>query len=115
VLAATHDVRAVLGPARLAALQTLDARLVWIVHAEDGNDDEPRPGITEVEDVDDRYLPYLAEHGLEAILVRPDFYLFGAAPTLAAVPALVDDLLEQLHLNVDDPIAGALAAKRRRT
>jgi hypothetical protein len=90
----------------VGALQTLDARLVWIVPAKNANDDEPHPGITVVEDVDDRYLPYLAEHGLEAILVRPDFHLFGAAPTLAAVPALVDDLLEQLHLNVDDPVAG---------
>ena len=51
----------------------------------------------------------------EAILVRPDFYLFGGAPTLSAVPALVDDLLEQLHLNADDPIGGALAAKGRHT
>ncbi len=115
VLAATHDVRAVLGPARVAALQALDARLVRIVRAENANDDEPDPGITVVEDVDGRYLPYLAEHGLEAILVRPDFYLFGGAPTLSAVPALVDDLLEQLHLNADDPIGGALAAKGRHT
>lgn len=107
VLAATHDVRAVLGRARVAALETLDARLVQIVDA-DSPDDETSPGIIVVKDINDRYLPYLAQHGLIAILVRPDFYLFGGAPSLSAVPALVDDLFAQLQVDAGNHLrAGA--------
>ena len=32
-----------------------------------------------VRDVDGRLTAWLAEHGVHAVLVRPDFYVFGSA------------------------------------
>lgn len=55
-----------------------------------------------VVDVDAVYLPYLAEcgpgpgGGAVALLVRPDFYVFGAARDRDALASLVDDLHARL-------------------
>lgn len=50
----------------------------------------------DVRDEDGRLTAWLAEHDVHAVLVRPDFYVFGSAATPADVPALLDDLREQL-------------------
>jgi flavoprotein hydroxylase len=120
VLASPSDARAALGAARVRALGALGVRLVRIVNADSLIRDITAPaGIAVVRDIDRRYLPYLAQEGVEAILVRPDFYVFGAARTLADVAALVDDLLEQLHIGlVEDkhapaPAGGSPAAEPR--
>lgn len=100
VLVSPGDVREALGASRLNALRALGARLVRIVNADSPIDDLPQPAeTTVVRDIDCRYLPYLTQEGFEAVLIRPDFYVFGVAPTLPDVPALVDDLLEQLHIS----------------
>jgi 2-polyprenyl-6-methoxyphenol hydroxylase-like FAD-dependent oxidoreductase len=51
-----------------------------------------------VSDVDGRLTEWLRRHGAHAVLIRPDFYAFGSAPSPAALPALVDDLRVQLAL-----------------
>jgi hypothetical protein len=51
----------------------------------------------DVRDVDGAMTRWLRAHGAAAALIRPDFYTFGAVPTPAGVPALVDALLEQVH------------------
>lgn len=43
------------------------------------------------------YLPHLREHGHVAAVVRPDFYLFGAASTGTELRELIGQLSEQLH------------------
>ena len=43
-------------------------------------------------DLDGRYEAFLDEHGCEAILVRPDFYLFGGVATVEAAGDLLDAL-----------------------
>ncbi|WP_229074508.1 bifunctional 3-(3-hydroxy-phenyl)propionate/3-hydroxycinnamic acid hydroxylase [Actinoplanes sp. DH11] len=53
-------------------------------------------GSDEVIDLDGVYLPYLSDADAVAILVRPDFYLFGAAHGPDDVPALIADLRAQL-------------------
>ena len=53
----------------------------------------------DAEDVDGSYDAYLRLHGAEAVIVRPDFYVFGVAARLADLPGLVDDLLGQLALS----------------
>lgn len=50
----------------------------------------------EVVDVDNLYLPYLAESGHVGALVRPDFYIFGTARDRADLSRLVGDLRRQL-------------------
>lgn len=100
VLISAGDPRAVLGADRLKALDVLGARLVRVVDADSTLDDSQPEGVTVVRDIDSRYLPYLNQEGFEAVLVRPDFYVFGVAATSEEVPGLVDDLLEQLQIAV---------------
>ena len=49
-------------------------------------------------DVDDAYLPHLADAGVAAVIVRPDFYVYGGVPDLADLPRLVADLRSDLTL-----------------
>uniref|UniRef100_A0AAU2VZB4 Bifunctional 3-(3-hydroxy-phenyl)propionate/3-hydroxycinnamic acid hydroxylase n=1 Tax=Streptomyces sp. NBC_00008 TaxID=2903610 RepID=A0AAU2VZB4_9ACTN len=43
------------------------------------------------------FLPHMREHGHVAAIVRPDFYLFGAASTGTELRELIGQLSEQLH------------------
>ena len=54
----------------------------------------PRDGA--IVDVDGRYGAWLEEHGVDAVLTRPDFAVFGAARDLVGLPALVDSLDRRL-------------------
>ena len=47
---------------------------------------------------DGRTTAWLEEHGVHAVLVRPDFYVFGSAAAPADIPALVRDLRERLTI-----------------
>jgi 2-polyprenyl-6-methoxyphenol hydroxylase-like FAD-dependent oxidoreductase len=49
-------------------------------------------------DADGRLTGWLREHGVHAVLVRPDFYVFGSAADATDLPALIDDLRDQLPL-----------------
>ena len=55
-------------------------------------------------DVDGFYLPWLREAGYEVIVVRPDFYFFGAVPTSAELPALLAELFTKVGLT-REPVA----------
>ncbi|MFE9015758.1 bifunctional 3-(3-hydroxy-phenyl)propionate/3-hydroxycinnamic acid hydroxylase MhpA [Streptomyces cyaneofuscatus] len=48
-------------------------------------------------DADGGFLPHLREHGHVAAIVRPDFYLFGAASTGEELHELIGQLREQLR------------------
>ena len=74
------DPRAGLGDGQLADLASVGAQLVSL-------DD----------DGDGRMSAWLDHHEAHAVLVRPDFYVFGSASTPGDVPALVDDLFRQLE------------------
>ena len=51
-----------------------------------------------VEDRDGRLTAWLAEHGAQAVLVRPDFYVFGSADSAEDIPHLLDDFMTQLPI-----------------
>jgi 2-polyprenyl-6-methoxyphenol hydroxylase-like FAD-dependent oxidoreductase/catechol 2,3-dioxygenase-like lactoylglutathione lyase family enzyme len=51
-----------------------------------------------VRDVDGRLTAWLSEHEAHAVLVRPDFYVFGSCPSAGELPELLDDLRSQLQL-----------------
>ena len=61
-----------------------------------------------VRDLDRRLTGWLSEHRAHAVIVRPDFYVFGSAPSAEALPPLLDDLALQLHLNSTPTGSGAL-------
>ncbi len=54
----------------------------------------PRDGA--IVDLDGRYGAWLDEHGVDAVLTRPDFAVFGAAGELAGLPNLIDSLDRRL-------------------
>jgi 2-polyprenyl-6-methoxyphenol hydroxylase-like FAD-dependent oxidoreductase/catechol 2,3-dioxygenase-like lactoylglutathione lyase family enzyme len=60
--------------------------------------DEDIVGLDELEDLDGRLTRWFDEHGLDAVLIRPDHYVFGAVTALASLPALLDELRAQLAI-----------------
>jgi len=52
--------------------------------------------LDDLEDLDGRLTAWLAEQGVEAVLIRPDYYVFGAVHAPQDTPALVDELRTQL-------------------
>ena len=53
-------------------------------------------GAGELTDADGRLIGFLDEHGWAAMVVRPDYYIYGGVGGEADLPALIDDLLADL-------------------
>ena len=81
---------AALGEAQRAILHAIGAKSVVLR----GAGETPVEGA--LSDLDDKFLPYMAQHGIDTMLVRPDFYLYGAVAEAGAVNQLVDDLAADL-------------------
>lgn len=90
VITTGWDARAEIGPNAGGRLDLLDAHVVRIEAAADG---EGALG-----DVDSVYLPWLRELGASAAIVRPDFYLFGCASDPDQLDEALLLLAEQLTL-----------------
>jgi 3-(3-hydroxy-phenyl)propionate hydroxylase len=87
ILARARDPREVLSADQEQFLDGIGCRLIAL---------SSDRATTRVYDADGTYGKFFDEHGIDALLVRPDFVVFGAAPTLEDLPALVDDLQSQL-------------------
>jgi 3-(3-hydroxy-phenyl)propionate hydroxylase len=48
-------------------------------------------------DIEGSYERYFRDHGIAALLMRPDFVIYGVARSADALPALVDSLRNSLH------------------
>jgi hypothetical protein len=59
----------------------------------------PEPGQGTVVDLDGAYLRFLAEHRISAVLMRPDFVVFGVAGAPDQGSGLVEQLREQISYN----------------
>jgi 2-polyprenyl-6-methoxyphenol hydroxylase-like FAD-dependent oxidoreductase len=79
VLSTAGDPRSVLSAAQLAFLESLG-----VVFAEVGGE----------------YASHFAARAIEVSIARPDFYVFGTAPSLGDLGALVDDLAARLRVPV---------------
>ena len=90
VLCTGADGASVLDVDQLARLDKLGTVFSNVVPANSQKGSEPV-------DVDGRYAAYFAEYGIEVLVMRPDFYVFGAG-RLAELPAIVQDLLDQLRV-----------------
>jgi 3-(3-hydroxy-phenyl)propionate hydroxylase len=65
------------------------------------------PASTLPRDLDGVYMDFFEAHEAVAVLVRPDFYVFGVARDRSEVPALLEDLRAQLAtLGADHPAGG---------
>jgi flavoprotein hydroxylase len=65
--------------------------------------DAADPSAADVVDLDGVYLTYLAGADADAVLIRPDFYVFGVAAGPDDLAALVDDLRQQVSAPVRQP------------
>jgi flavoprotein hydroxylase len=91
VLLAAEDPEPFLGESAAACLKDLDVHVVRVVPADDPADSEYT-----IADVDGVYLPYLADASARAILIRPDYYVFGQMMTDDHYRLVLDDLRQRL-------------------
>ena len=52
-------------------------------------------------DLEGRYTKLMDEYGCDVIVKRPDYYIFGACPAVADLPAMIDDLRSQLRAGLN--------------
>nr|AXL06538.1 3-(3-hydroxyphenyl)propionate hydroxylase [uncultured bacterium] len=95
VLLTADDPSNVLDEDRRSFLRALDARVVRLSPPSTAAGDAG-PDVTDIIDVDGFYQAYLDEHGATAVLVRPDYHVFGAANGPQNTAALLDDLRDRL-------------------
>lgn len=81
-------VRERLGASRLGLMDRLGIRCVML------SGDEASTGATY--DFSGRLTRFMTERGINAILARPDFYLYGSSPAADQTPVLLDDLARDL-------------------
>ena len=81
------DADAVLERGAADALAVIDAHCITFGEGEGEND---------VRDLDGRLDDFLTAQGWAAMIVRPDYYIYGGAASQSGLPALVDDLLADL-------------------
>ena len=62
-------------------------------------------------DVSGKYLHFMSEAGLKALVVRPDFYCFGGVAELSSLPDLLNSLREQLQCDIHQSDAANDKAK----
>ncbi len=91
----------------LEALSRRERKLLDILGATIASLDPAAPH--GVRDRDGRLTAWLAEHNAHAVLVRPDFYVFGASASAHAVAELLEDLRTQLHITLTPATSGVLA------
>ena len=102
VLLTTDDPRPALGEDRWSFLSALDTHVVRLLPS--GAAGDTGHGLTDVLDVDGFYGAYLAEHHATAVLIRPDYHVFGTAHGPEDTAALVDALRDGLGAAV--PVGG---------
>ncbi len=88
LLSTVANPRESLSDTQLAWLETFGTRIVHV-----GAPGDPH---ADAIDIDGEYARYFAAHGIEVMIVRPDFYVFGAS-TLDSLPALVESLRHGLY------------------
>lgn len=98
VMAVDGDPASVLNKAQLAFLELIGTRLVRVSSTY-------KPGPEVVADLRGTYTRWFRERGLRAVIMRPDYYLFGAAAGLEDLPAVADSLRDQLPLCLPDSTA----------
>ncbi len=93
-LVARRNPSAALGIDRITFLKKLGCAVLTL--SPDGDN-----MVMAIDDLDGVYTRYLDTLGAEAFLVRPDFVLFGVS-AINGMPALVEDLSEQLRWQTSD-------------
>ncbi|NYE07430.1 3-(3-hydroxy-phenyl)propionate hydroxylase/flavoprotein hydroxylase [Bacillus niacini] len=91
IMSPLNDPKQVLTEEQMEFLASIGAKFIEISESLEGKEVLSDIAV----DVDGKYKQYFNETGLEAVVVRPDFYIFGGAESLADLPLLVEDLSKQ--------------------
>jgi 2-polyprenyl-6-methoxyphenol hydroxylase-like FAD-dependent oxidoreductase len=109
VVVSTADLSPVLNEAWRASLRRLGVRVVRLTGPGAAAGPPGQDQVDQVDqvavDVDGFYRRWLRAAGYEVIVVRPDFYFFGAAADAAQLPALLHELFAQLDVT-PEPVSG---------
>lgn len=89
IISPKADPRSVLSDSQITSLEQIGMNFIHVSREDDSNT---------VYDLHGKYAEYFNQKGLEAIIVRPDFYNFAAVTSLAHLSEVVDELLSQLHI-----------------
>ena len=95
VVARSRAVVAGLSPERLAQWREIGGRVVAITEAEPAGA-EDGAGVVEIADVDGAYGSWLAERACDAVVVRPDWYVYGTTTPEVGLDELLAALLQGL-------------------
>jgi hypothetical protein len=95
ILSRSAEVLAVLSAEQLERWAELGGGVALIRPPADGNVTGTWP--IQLTDVDGMYDAWFDAHGCEAVIVRPDWYLYGSATTGPALRALVQSFENALH------------------
>ena len=93
LLARLENPRTRLTAEQIDALEAVGTHLVTLGDGPDG-----------ITDLDGTLSAWLGDHDAAAVLVRPDYYVFGAVSSAEHVPRLVDDLLAQIRSVRTEPV-----------
>ncbi|WP_156292095.1 bifunctional 3-(3-hydroxy-phenyl)propionate/3-hydroxycinnamic acid hydroxylase MhpA [Oceanobacillus salinisoli] len=89
IISPVQNPRELLNNSQLRFLKDLDATCIEISSV-----DEDGKGT--VVDVTGKYSEYFEENDIEAVIVRPDYYIFGSTSDVSKVSSIVEDLASQL-------------------
>ncbi len=106
VLSPVADPRDVLEEEELAFLDGIGGRLVRVAP-------EGASGDGTVVDLEEKYIDWFEGAGVEAIVVRPDFYVYGTARTMEELPRLVSSLQAALGRPDEHPSPAEAGVSRR--
>ncbi|WP_423798103.1 bifunctional 3-(3-hydroxy-phenyl)propionate/3-hydroxycinnamic acid hydroxylase [Neobacillus sp. SAB-20_R2A] len=92
ILSPVDDPRNVLQEEQVTFLENLGAKFIKVSEAYDPQLESAH----QVVDIEGKYKQYFHTTGLEAVVVRPDYYMFGGAAKLAELSLVVEDLIKQM-------------------
>lgn len=89
IISPVEDPKKVLSIEQIAFLDSIGAKMIVISPVQ-------KSAANAAVDVDGKYQQYFNKTGLEAVIVRPDYYLFGGTARLTDLPLLIEDLSKQM-------------------
>lgn len=89
IISPLEDPKKILSAEQIAFLDSIGAKMIELSPEQKAKDNT-------VVDIDGKYQEYFNRTGLEAVIVRPDYYLFGGTASLAEFPLMVTDLMKQM-------------------
>ncbi len=89
IISIKDDPCTILSEEQLAFLNELETQFIQLTH-------DPFSSKAAI-DIDGEYFEYFKENGIEALIIRPDCYIFGGIAFHQELPSAVDELSKQIY------------------